>query len=154
MDPYLSGLFRYALSTHSHNISEVTMKDIDQIDRYLAITTHQTVNRVHILLAWWRHQTKTFSALLSLCAGNSPVIGEIPAQRPVTRSFDVSFYLRLNKRLGKQSWGWWFETPSCSLWRHRYGYTVGARTSAAGIVIIKMALVYGPTNVCDNHNFI
>ena len=40
-------------------------------------------------------------------------------QRPVTRSFDVSFDLRLNKRLSKQSWGWWFETLSCPLWRHR-----------------------------------
>ena len=32
--------------------------------------------------------------------------------------FDVFFDLRMNKRLSKQSWGWWFETPSCSLWRH------------------------------------
>ena len=38
-------------------------------------------------------------------------------QRPVTRSFDVFFDLRLNKRLSKQSWGWWFSTPSRSLWR-------------------------------------
>ena len=45
--------------------------------------------------------------------------GEFPAQRPVTRSFDVFFDLRLNKRLSKQPWGWWFETPSWSLWRHR-----------------------------------
>ena len=44
--------------------------------------------------------------------------GEFPTQRPVTRSFDVLFDLRLNKRLSKQSWGWWFETLSCSLWRH------------------------------------
>ena len=50
--------------------------------------------------------------------GDSPVTGEFPAQRPVTRSFDVFFDLRLNKRLSKQSWGWWFETPSRSLWRH------------------------------------
>ena len=28
------------------------------------------------------------------------------------------FDLRMNKRLSKQSWGWWFETPSRSLWRH------------------------------------
>ena len=28
------------------------------------------------------------------------------------------FYLRPNKRLSKQSWGWWFETPSCPLWSH------------------------------------
>ena len=51
--------------------------------------------------------------------GNSPVPGEFPTQRPVTRSFDVFFDLCLNKRLSKQSWGWWFETPSRPLWRHR-----------------------------------
>ena len=44
--------------------------------------------------------------------------GEFPTQRPVTRSFDVYFDLRLNKRLSKQPWGWWFETQSMSLWRH------------------------------------
>ena len=43
--------------------------------------------------------------------------GEFPTQRPVTRSFDVFFDLRLNKPLSKQSWGWWFETLSWSLWR-------------------------------------
>ena len=48
---------------------------------------------------WWRHQMKTFSALLAICTGNSPVPGEFPAQRPVTRSFGVFFDLRLNKRL-------------------------------------------------------
>ena len=68
--------------------------------------------------SWWRHQMETFSALLVLCAGNSPVPGEFPSQRPVMRSFDVFFDLRLNKRLSKQSWGWWFETLSRSLWRH------------------------------------
>ena len=45
---------------------------------------------------------ETFSALLALCAGNSPVTGEFPAQKPVTRIFDVFFDLRLNKRLSKQ----------------------------------------------------
>ena len=67
---------------------------------------------------WWRLQMETFSALLAICAGNSPVPGEFPAQRPVTRSFDVFFDLHLNRRLSKQSWGWWFETLSCPLWRH------------------------------------
>ena len=52
-----------------------------------------------------------------LC-GNSPVTGEFPTQRPVTQSFDVFFDLRLNKQLSKQWWGWWFETPSRSLWLH------------------------------------
>ena len=61
---------------------------------------------------------ETCSALLAICAGNSPVTGEFPAQRPVTRNFDVFFDLHLNERLSKQSWGWWFETPSSPLWRH------------------------------------
>ena len=61
-----------------------------------------------VVIAWWRHQMDTFSALLAICAGNSPVMW----------SFDVFLDLRLNKRLSKQAWGWWFETPSCSLWRH------------------------------------
>ena len=64
---------------------------------------------VHTLL-----RDEIFSALLAICV----VTGEFPSQRPVTRSFDVFFDLRLNKRLSKQSWGWWSETPSCSLWRH------------------------------------
>ena len=46
--------------------------------------------------AWWRRKMETFSALLALY------------KRPVTRSFDVFFDLRLNKCLSKQSWGWWF----------------------------------------------
>ena len=67
---------------------------------------------------WWRHEMETFTALLAICAGNSPVPSEFPAQRPVTRSFDVFFDQRLNKRLSKQSWDWWFKTPSLSLWRN------------------------------------
>ena len=68
--------------------------------------------------AWWRHQTDTFSALLAICAGNSPVTGEFPAQKPVRRSFAVFLDLRLNKRWSKQWWSWWFETPLRSLLRH------------------------------------
>ena len=81
---------------------------------------------------WWRHQLETFSSLLALCAGNSPVSGEFPAQRPVTRSFDVFFDLRPNKRLSKQWWGWWFETPPCPLWRHRNEmlFDFGSRNSS------------------------
>ena len=56
-----------------------------------------------VISSWWRHQMETFSALLAICAGNSPVPGEFPARRPMTRSFDVFFDLRLNKRLSKQS---------------------------------------------------
>ena len=54
------------------------------------------------LHSWWRHQMETFSALLAFCAGNSPVAGEFPAQRPVTWSFDVFFDLSLKQQLSKQ----------------------------------------------------
>ena len=75
------------------------------------VIRHQCVNVVnkmadmHMHLSWWRHQMET-------------VTGEFPAQRQVTQSFDVFFDLRLNKRLGKQSWGWWFEMPPRPLRRH------------------------------------
>ena len=68
--------------------------------------------------ARWRHQMETFPALLAFSAENSPVPGEFPAQRPVTRGFNVFFDLRLNKRLSKQSWCRCFQTPSHSLRRH------------------------------------
>ena len=83
-------------------------------------TSYRRVNRspaVHTA-TWWRHQMEAFFALLALCAGNSPVTGEFPSQRPVKRSFDVFFYLPQNKRLSKQSRRRWFETLSRSLWCH------------------------------------
>ena len=79
-----------------------------------SVSNHQP----HFCLPWWRHQMETFSVLLAICAGNSPVTGEFPAQRPVVLSFDVFFDLGMNKQLSKQSLDWWFETPSRSLWRH------------------------------------
>ena len=66
---------------------------------------------------------ETFSALLAICVGNSPV----PAQKPVTQSFDVFFDLHPNKRLSKQWWGWWFEMLSCPLWRHRNEVAVSVK---------------------------
>ena len=72
------------------------------------------VNLAIQAISWCHESRKTIlmmtssngniSALLALCAGNSPVTGEFPVQRPVTRSFGVLFDLRLNKSLSKQSW--------------------------------------------------
>ena len=55
----------------------------------------------------------------------SPV--NCPSQRVVTRSFDVFFDLRLNKRFSKQSRRRWFETPSRSLWRHYNAWNVSSQ---------------------------
>ena len=69
--------------------------------------------------------------------------GEFPAQRPVTRSFGVFFDLRLDKRLSKQSWGWWFETLSCPLWRHCNVYCIHIPSTASecgGLCCIQIQL--------------
>ena len=58
-----------------------------QVQRYPA-SGNREVNDNN---AWWRHPMETFSALLAICAGNSPVTGEFPTKRPVTRSLDVFF---------------------------------------------------------------
>ena len=71
---------------------------------------------------WWRHQMETFSALLAICAGNSPVTGEFPAQRPVTQSFDVFFFMWawINNRANNRGAG--------DLRRHRANYDVTVMT--------------------------
>ena len=63
--------------------------------------------------------------------------GEFPTQRPVTRSFDVIFDLRLNKRLSKQPRGWWFETLLRSLWRHRNAKEAGSENVCVHDDVIK-----------------
>ena len=87
--------------------------------------TSSNGNIFRVIGPLWRHHDviKVFSASLTICAGNSPVPGEFPTQRLVMRSFDVFFDLRLNKRLSKQSWGWWIETQSRPLWRHCNDFT-------------------------------
>ena len=60
-------------------------------------------------VTWWRHQMETFSALLAICA-----------QKGQWRGALIFFFdLRVKKQLSKQWWGWWFETLSRPLWRHR-----------------------------------
>ena len=53
--------------------------------------------------------------IAGLCEGNSAVTGGFPSQRPVTGSFDVFFYLRLNKLLSKQPRRRWSETPALTM---------------------------------------
>ena len=82
---------------------------------------------------------ETFSALLAFWTG------EFPSQRPVMQSFDVSFDLCLNKQVSKQSWGWWTETQSSSLWRQcNAGPHLYTKTTfpVIGIPIIRLRQLY------------
>ena len=83
-----------------------------------------------------------------------PFVREFPTQRPVTRSFDVFFALRLNKRLSKQPRGWWFETPSWSLWRqcnesHRYVRIVVILDELAACARDELAGIYDLQVIID-----
>ena len=72
--------------------------------------------------------------------------GEFPAQMPVTQSFDVFFNLRLNRRLHKQSLGWWFETPSHPLWCH---CNVLARAIMSELRETTLVVTFGCDMICD-----
>ena len=115
-----TALLSFALFVLFHQLLADLFDQFTHILRgsFTAIGGSHNIVPMSVKLSWWRHQMETFSALLVLCGGNSPVTGEFPAQRPVTRSFDVYFDLRLNKRLSKQPWCWWFETLSWRSWRH------------------------------------
>ena len=78
------------------------------------------------------------------------VPGDFPAQRPVTRSFDVFFVLRLNKRLNKQSWDWWLETLSRPLWRHRNVHRVSRFIIGGNVSIVSLNGVWNmyPLSTC------
>ena len=90
------------------------------------------INTNGIIFQWWYNGFNFFECgrffmmtssnrnifrVTGLLCGEFTGPGDFPTQRPVTRGFDVFFDLRLNKRMSKQSWGWWLETLSCSLWR-------------------------------------
>ena len=132
------------LIAKSHFISQIHKPTHQMRDRKIFFSTHTTIYLMSLSLSrenlticefglmffgprvyrfqWWRHQMKAFSALLALCAGNSPVTGEIPPQKPVTHSSDVFFDLRLNKRLSKHSKRRLFETHHA-----HYDVTIYAR---------------------------
>ena len=97
----------YEKTIRSRNIfMHITSRKYSHVSWWLVFIRHQSISFRITWLAlgkacdgpWWRHQMEAFSELLALCAGNSPVAGEFPSQRPVTRSFDVFFDLRLSKR--------------------------------------------------------
>ena len=75
---------------------------------------------------------ETVSALLAICAGNSPVPGELPAQRPVTRGFDVFFDLRPKNGWVNNREAGDLRRASHPLWRHRNWYTAVNHYHAVG----------------------
>ena len=113
---------------HSDNIESPLSRKLAPLIHLRAIDIKPGITILYRSFSWWRHQMETISALLALCAGNSPVTSEFPAQRPVTRSFDVCFDPHLNKRLDK---------------RHRAHYDV---------IVMSISLMYVLLSVSDHAN--
>ena len=86
LSPEVSGFFFFIFVVYlSHGRVTINVKGALQWC-HMAVVASQINSHL-----WWRHQMETFSESLAICAGNSPVVGEFPAQRPVTRSFGFSF---------------------------------------------------------------
>ena len=110
---------RVDLIHKSHNapITYLTMHHLEQICTHLVKLSFALLSLCTDRFMMTSSNGNIFRVTGPLC-GEFTGPGEFPTQRPVTRSFDVYLDLRLNKRLCKQSWGWWFETLLCPLWRH------------------------------------
>ena len=102
------------LTPMRHHYSEQFSLSLPHGRCHILLYRFNLVESIHDDVIKWKH----FPRYSPFVRVNSPVTGEFRAQRPMTRSVDVFFDLRLNKRLSKQSWGWWFETLSRPLCRH------------------------------------
>ena len=120
---YISIIFKFQILTdirpaYINDPGHYSLKSVYR-NRYCRPKAVWLMFKMGIPIPRLRHQLETFSALLAICAGNSPVPGEFPTQRPVKRSFGVFFDMRLNKRFSKQWLCGWGDTLSRPLWRHR-----------------------------------
>ena len=90
-----------------------------QVVTKLVLTLHILLDHLSLfsLKSWWRHQMETFSALLALCVGNSPVPVNSPHKGQWRGAVMFSLICaRINGWVNNRE-AWWFETPSWSLWR-------------------------------------
>ena len=81
------------------------------------VTIHTRMSIWHDDVIKWKHFPRKWPFVRGI--HRSPV--NSPHKGQWRGALMFFFYLRLNKRLRKQSWGWWFETPSRPSWHHRNG---------------------------------
>ena len=92
--------------------SEMTLEDVYNIHLWQRPTKHDDAIK-------WKHFPRYWPFVQGIHRSS------VNLQRPVTRSFNVFFEPRLNKRLSK-SWGWWFDTKSRLLWRIWFGISISS----------------------------
>ena len=109
--------------------------------RTMKSPTEQHFAPFQLITPWWRHERETYSVLLALCMGNSPVTGEFPSQRPVTRTLMFSFIC---------AWinGWANNREAGDLRRHCAHYGVIVMTLACSCVECAIHNRHSKDNVC------
>ena len=104
----------YLYNNIKRTISQLTSSFHDRIQLHVCACSQPSTHTYAYIFPWWRHQMETCSALLALCAGNSPATGEFPSQRPVTRIFFICVWIN----------GWVNNREVDDLRRHRDQYDV------------------------------
>ena len=102
--PAISSIVKTAFCIVSTCIGSLTQRPMDEYSKPWELCTPCALYHYHDGVIKWKHFPRCWPF--------------VQHTKPVTRSFDDIFELRLIKSLSKQSWGWWFETQSRSLWRH------------------------------------
>ena len=96
---------------HAHRFKNIVCETLYMLFR------HEYVKQ-ESAKSWWRHQMKLFRRVTGLLCREFTDHWWFPSQRPVTRSFDVFFDLRLNQQFSKQWRRLWSETSLRLSWRH------------------------------------
>ena len=104
--------------------------DVFQIEKYFQTLAISFLNR---RLTIW--VVMMMSSNGSIFRVTGALCGEFTGHRwiPLTKASDAELWCFLWPvrwwMLSKQSWGWWFETPSSSLWPHCNGYLIASHHS-------------------------
>ena len=110
---------------HNYEPKATPTKSCD--DKWIAIETRPSLSvRTFVWFTKWMMTSsngKKIPRSRPFVRGIHRSAVNFPAQRTVTRSFDIFFGLCLNKWLSKHSQGWWLETSLRSLWRHSNAIT-------------------------------
>ena len=135
--------------TQTSSLSKQMKRNLNARTKSSAVAAVKVNSGQHSSISWWRHQMETFSALLAIYAGihRSPVISPHKGQWCGALMFSD---LRPNKQLSKQWWGWWFQTSSYPLWRHRNV----SRYMCIVFVVLCVNSVLPDSIVCSYDSFI
>ena len=122
----------WCLFTSRHSLNQCWLTGSnhgEQTSEEFKLHGHKQFRSIKSIMQNFGHCLLVSIFMMTLWNGNifrvtGHLCGEFTGPRwiPHTEASDTElwcfFDLRPNKRLSKQWWGWWFETPSCPLWRH------------------------------------